>query len=480
MGSASARPHLRGLILVLGVLLVAGLAVASVTGAAPTSGAEAGETPAIGTVYKPEVLGIPYGIWIPATWEQTSSGGGIEDVVATAPRTVYTTGSRWGVSSDLHLAKYVDGTLAWERLYDGPAHDLDEGTAIAARGAALYTAGYRTTLRGDTDLLLIRWDSSGKRVWMRAYDSGSLLDDWATDVAVDSDGNVTVIGASYAPAGGRDWVVVSYRPDGTRRWVQRYDGPAHLDDTPNKMLIDSAGSIYIAGQSDSASNDCDAFIAKYAKTGTRLWTRRYKGSANRTDQAFSLRLRPGGGVYVAGHTESTDTGVDGLLLAYTAAGTRLFAVVETGGHTVAGYTQSFADLEVLPGGDIICGGSDFTDTVDRFYAIYSPAGELRDRVSQYGARLEAITRIAKDGQGGVYLTGPKETDVGPTIFTERVCAGGTNWRSDWPDIFVLRASDTEQLSQAPYYPTAIATRGVNAYIVGSSMDGSTVVLGYVY
>jgi hypothetical protein len=468
---------------------VAGLAVASVTGAAPTSAAEAGETPAIGSIYEPEILGVSYGIWMRATWEQTSGGGRNEDVVATALRTVYTTGYRNGTSPDVHLAKYVDGTLAWERLYDGPAQGTDEGTAIAARGAALYTAGYRTTLRGDQDLLLIRWDSAGKRVWVRAYDSGSRLDDWATDVAVDSDGNVTVIGASFTPTGGRDWVVVSYRPDGTRRWVQRYDGPAHLDDTPNQMLIDSAGSIYIAGQSDSATNGCDAFIAKYAKTGTRLWTRRYNGSANGTDQAFSLRLRPGGGVYVAGHTESADTGMDGLLLAYTAAGTRLFATHESDGADVT--SQNFNDLEVLPGGDIICGGGEWsrvTDTSVRFYAIYSPTGKLLERVSQYGEGQdwvysegqESITHMAKDGQGGVYLTGYVETDFGAWISTERICVGGTTWRSQSPGTFVLRASDTEQLSEPRYYPTAIASRGVNAYIVGWGQDGTAVVLGYVY
>jgi hypothetical protein len=481
MGAASARPHLRGLILVLGVLFVAGLAVVSVTGAAPSALSEAGETPAIGSTYEPEILGIPYGIYMPPAWEQTSTYGYNSDVVATAPRTLYTTGSRrTGTSVDLHLAKYVDGTLAWERLYDGPAQGTDVGAAIAARGAAIYTAGYRTTLRGDRDLLLVRWDSAGKRIWVRAYDSGSRMDDWATDVAVDADGNVTVIGVSYKPTTGHDWVVVSYKPDGTRRYVQRYDGPSHLDDQPAKMLIDSAGSIYVAGRSYSAKSGSDALVAKYSKTGTRLWTRRHNGTANDWDAAKSLRARPGGGVYVAGDTVSLDTGYDGLLLAYTAAGTRLFAAHDCGDTEPMG--QTFNDLEVLPGGDIICGGLEWSPetTSDRFYAIYSSTGELLERVSEYGEGHEQITHMAKDGQGGVYLTGDVTSDFGITIFTERIRAGGTNWRSDWPGMFVLRGSDAEQLSQPLFSPAAIATKGVNAYIVGTSQDGSTVVLGYVY
>jgi len=414
---------------------------------------------------------VPVGLSISPTWEQTSADGRNNDALATALRTVYTTGQRVaGASDDLHLAKYVGGALSWERRYDGPAHGGDEGKALAARGSAVYTAGSRATLRGDTDLLLVRWNSAGDRVWVRAYDSGTRLDDYATDVAVDGDGNVTVIGVSSTPATGQDWVVISYKADGTRRWVRRYDGPAHLEDAPAKMLLDSAGRIYIAGSSDSALNGTDAFVAKYSATGSRLWVKRFNGTADSADRALALRARPGGGVYVAGSTNSLDTGEDGLLLAYTAAGSRLFVARDTDGLEIT--DQRFNDLEVLPGGDIICGGAEWsptTETLDRFYATFSPAGERRERAAEHGEWSEEITALAKDGQGGVYLTGTMGTEAGTMIATQRVCAGGTEWRSEWPS-----APGTH------YEATAIATRGVNAFIVGHGEDGSQVVIAHVY
>jgi hypothetical protein len=90
--------------------------------------------------------------------------------------------------------------------------------------------------------------------------------------------------------------------------------------------------------------------------------------------------------------------------------------------------------------------------------------------------------MAKDGQGGVYLTGTLRTDVGTVICTERICVGGTNWRSEWPGGSVLLGSDSEQLATTTDYRyAAIATNGVNAYVVGWGGGGAVrFVLGYVY
>jgi len=172
---------------------------------------------------------------------------------------------------------------------------------------------------------------------------------------------------------------------------------------------------------------------------------------------------------VAGSTDSLDSGQDGLLLAYTAAGTRLFVARDTDGLELT--DQRFNDLEVLPGGDIICGGAEWssaTDGLDRFYATFSPAGERRERVAEEGEWDDEITALAKDGQGGVYLTGTTGTETGAMIATQRICAGGTDWRSEWPGA-----------PTAGYEPTAIVTKGVNAYIVGHG-GGAQVLLGQVY
>jgi hypothetical protein len=431
----------------------------------------------------PETLGFSAGPVTP-TWAHLIGDWLYDhayDAAATARRTVYVTGNVCKIDNhmfaDLSLAKYVDGAQVWLKRYDGPAGSHDGGTAIAARGTAIYTAGSRTTLRGDTDLLLIRWDANGKRVWTRAYDSGAYGDEGSTDVAVDGDGNVTVVGWS-SPRGvvmSQDWVVISYRPDGTRRWVRRYDGPAHHTDLPSQMVVDAKGNVYVTGYSTSLRGDRDVVTIKYAKSGTRLWTRRYNGPANGSDYANALRLRPGGGVYVAGYADSVTSGRDGLLLAYTAAGTRLFVTLDPGPDPLSSSSEYFNDLELLPDGKVLCGGGTYSYWGDQYYARFDAAsGAKLDMTVQGTAYTDTILRMGKDAQGGVYLCGLWGTGATTSqISVERIRAGGANWVSRWP---VTPTGYNE--------PAAIAVNGVNAYVVGthyvSPADNDQVLLAYVY
>lgn len=505
MRPAPARLKPSLVILLLGTLIAAAVAAAAIAGTSPLGVAEASDegaavaaspsvteargVPAIRSVTEtwtadglvtttsePEQLGVWLGL-IDPTWSYavaTTEDDAVYDAVAGGLRTVYVTGAMDNEGSkDVYLARFVDGARDWQRVYDGAAHGYDVGAAVAVRGGAIYTAGRRDPSGDDTsDLLLVRWDSSGDRVWTRAYDSGSHRDDVAVDVAVDGDGNVVVAGYSITPATDWDWVVVSYRPDGTRRWVRRYDGPAHDYDVPASMLVDSAGRIYVAGLSWSASNGADALVVKYAQDGTRLWAKRYNGPADGDDQARALRARPDGGVYVCGDTTQASTGQDGLLLAYTTAGTRLFATAVVGfepGTTA----QAFNDLEVLPSGDVMCGGYEFySGSSDHFYAAISPTGAVTTRAGYGTSYGEEITAMAKDGQGGVYLTGPWGTATGTQVYTRRLRVGGAEWGCYWPD---APTGDHE--------PVAIAVAGVNAYVVGhrwNVAEQDQIVLGHVY
>ncbi len=213
-------------------------------------------------------------------------------------------------------------------------------------------------------------------------------------------------------------------------------------------------------------------LVKYSQDGTRLWAKRYDGTGDSGDGANSLRARPGGGVYVCGHTTSVDTGVDGLFLAYTGAGTPVFAATDDGASDES-TQQVFHDLEVMPGGDIICGGHDYRSGADqdRHYVVFTPAGAVRYWVWWSTEWDERITALAKDEQGGIYLTGTGGTATGTQVFTERTCDGGSYWHCQWP------ASPTTYRE-----PTAIAVNGVNAYVVGSDYSGATAefVMGHVY
>jgi hypothetical protein len=62
-----------------------------------------------------------------------------------------------------------------------------------------------------------------------------------------------------------DMLVAKFNSAGTRLWTLRYDGPAHGNDTPAGILVDSANAVIVAGPSSSsqATNSDDFFTIKF-------------------------------------------------------------------------------------------------------------------------------------------------------------------------------------------------------------------------
>ena len=108
-----------------------------------------------------------------------------------------------GAGSDASLMKLVYGVPAWPapKTYDSPYHSLDIATCIAlGPGNAVYTAGMSIGANGMFDMLLLKWSAAGGVQWARRYDGPAHGQDQATEVVVDSAGNVTVCGSTTSGA----------------------------------------------------------------------------------------------------------------------------------------------------------------------------------------------------------------------------------------------------------------------------------------
>jgi len=75
------------------------------------------------------------------------------------------------------------GSVVWSR-----SHDRVVGEAVAARGNDIYTVGQG----GNHDIVLIKWNSGGSKVWNKTYDLGEL--DYGRDLAICTDGSVIIVG----------------------------------------------------------------------------------------------------------------------------------------------------------------------------------------------------------------------------------------------------------------------------------------------
>lgn len=224
---------------------------------------------------------------------------------------------------DILLVKYdARGAFLWDWTYD-ELDNNDEGVDVALDPTGnVVVVGHANGLTG-ADYYTVKLDPDGHELWSARYHGGSQsVVDFPVAVAVDRVGRVYVTGTSRGTGTGfhDDIVTVAYDAAGNERWVHRYDGPNNGIDDPADIAVDAQGNITVVGSSDGGRTSFDVVTIRFAPDGTVSWLERYNGNGDGSDAATGLCVDPAGNVYVAGNTFRPRSGFDVLTLKYDAAG----------------------------------------------------------------------------------------------------------------------------------------------------------------
>jgi hypothetical protein len=195
----------------------------------------------------------------------------------------------------------TDVEVDWIRRYSSgydPEFAFAEGMAVDGSGN-VYVTGASFGPNEIHDFATVKYSSSGDRLWVQRYNGPADNWDAATDVAVDTSGNVYVTGESYGSAD-FDYVTIKYNPSGTEEWIARYNGAANSEDWPNDLAIDAAGNVYVTGYSQGSGTFLDYATVKYDVSGVQQWVARYNGPGDTKDRAWALAVDGSGNVYVTG------------------------------------------------------------------------------------------------------------------------------------------------------------------------------------
>jgi nicotinamide riboside kinase len=241
--------------------------------------------------------------------QQTSDGGYI---VAGSTR------SFGAGRHDIILIKTdANGNRIWAKTYGGTEDDRAYAVQQTSDGGYIVAGSTRSFGAGRDDIILIKTDANGNRIWAKTY--GGTEDDRAYAVQQTSDGGYIVAGSTRSFGAGRhDIILVKTDANGNRIWAKTYGGTE--DDRAYAVQQTSDGGYIVAGSTRSFSGGRDDIILiKTDANGNIIWAKTYEGTDDDMDRAYAVQQTSDGGYIVAGSTRSFGAGRHDIILIKTDA-----------------------------------------------------------------------------------------------------------------------------------------------------------------
>ncbi len=372
------------------------------------------------------------------------------------------TGTGW----DFTVAKFAPGgTLLWRRTLNGTANrdDVAESVAVDAHGNVL-AAGYTLNTGTGQDFTVAKFAPDGTPLWQQTFSGTANVDDAASSVAVDTDGNVLAAGVTRNTGSGSDFTVAKCAPDGTLLWRQTLNGTANGRDEAYSVAVGTDGNVLAAGFTENSFRGRDFTVARFAPGGTPLWQQTLNGTANVDDAAVAVAVDTEGNVFAAGITENTGTGRDFTVVKFARDGT-LWQQTINGTANSADEAWSVAvDTQgnVLAAGYTVNTGTDQDFTVAKF----APDGTLFWQQSINGIDIggDYALSVVADTQGNVLAAGATRNRSDGWDFTVAKFAGvdDTPWTVCAPEGGVCAFTGT----------TAVRYGANGAFVFKTVTDGT--------
>ena len=324
------------------------------------------------------------------TWSGTSVTSLTDNIAIDPynPRIVYASADR--------IQRSTDGGVTWTRSLE-VRQDVQVLTIVPTNPPSVFMGA-----TPGQNIFITKWTPDGKQMLYSTYLGGSFYD-FATGIAVDSQGNAYLSGYAYsldfpttvgAPQrrnlGSANAFVAKIGPDGSRLAFSTYLGGGK-GDAASAIAVDSSGNAFVTGYAGSSDfpvtasaaqsklrEKCglldsfgypkfdrgDAFVAKIDTVSGKVGYATFLGGTC-GEQGFGITVDPGGNALVAGATDSPDFPV-------------------TGGALQASFTG---------------------DGSSGFLARLTPQGSLSYATFLGLPGNDSASAVAVDAQGNIYLTG---------------------------------------------------------------------------
>jgi PKD repeat protein len=341
----------------------------------------------------------------------------------------------------------IDPGLVWGTYFGGDTADYGFGIAVDRTGNEVAISGYtntfrypsqiasagayQTTLAGNSDAFIASFTSSGSKNWSTYYGGNNY--DYGAAVSIDTAGYIYVSGRTYSASGlgtsgsyqstgsGGDAFIAKFTKSGKRVWG------TYIEAGADAITNDLAGNIIVSGvnsytniatsgayQTSTYGGTEDAFLCKFSSSGSLLWATYFGGDS--VDYSTKVSCDTLGDIYITGQTYS-----------------------KVGLASSGAYQTSF-------------GGKD-NGYGDAFIAKFSGSGALKWSSYFGGSKAEQCKSIAADRNGNVYIAGWTTSTSGIAssgAFSTALDLGIAIYQG-WPDGFLAKFSSAGKWLWSTYF-----------------------------
>ncbi|EMO33087.1 beta-propeller repeat protein [Leptospira santarosai str. HAI821] len=233
-----------------------------------------------------------------------------------------------GGGTGYFIAKYnSSGTKQWTKLFAGPKPTgiaCDPNGKIYLTGlTSNMTTMDGVAVNGTNDAFLIQFDSNGNKTWTKLTGAAG-KDTRSNGITTDSSGNIYLTGSTNGSiddqiksGGVLDLLIIKFDSSGNRVWTRQVGFTGNAFAVSNKtstgmgIKVGKDQELYVSGftngnldnqlHSDPTSDKRNVFLTKYDFRGNKIWTS-ITGQKGYISEAYSITTDPQGHPYLTGYT----------------------------------------------------------------------------------------------------------------------------------------------------------------------------------
>ncbi len=331
---------------------------------------------------------------------------------------------------DLILLKYApDGDTIWTRRYDpGPDYNATGNKIIKGPNDEIICIGNSyDTLTGAT-IYVLKYDTAGNLLDSDTIGSSfPYIHNEVKDALSDTSGNlyVSLSSSEYGIVAG----LAKLDINGNELWTDIDINYENNFDAAERMLIDNAGNLIVAGTTSSLFGASDIELIKYTNSGSLIWKKHLNYFPRNQLQVSMIKCDSLNNIYLCAKIDTVQTGYPSLLIVKTdSSGNVLWSDMQFGDD---------GSIEMDNAGNLYVFGSEGERNARHKITLlkYDNSGLLLWKKTIIDTAITTVSRSGSlkfDGANNFYATGTSKINIGENIVTMKLdTAGNLIWRQKY-------------------------------------------------